>query len=59
MSMNILKGLKQICLDQNQDEKLYIANSQKVSEMIAQLFMSDFYQASIQNVQIDFKLSEE
>lgn len=57
--MNILKGLKQVCLDQNQDEKLYIANSQKVSEMIVQLFMAKFYQNSIKNIQIDLKMPEQ
>ena len=33
LSNSILQGLKTVCLD-NEDEKLYIANSQSVSMMI-------------------------
>jgi hypothetical protein len=40
--MSLLKGLKSVCLDQD-DEKMYIANSQKIQQMIVQLFMADFY----------------
>lgn len=42
MSEGILKALKTVCLE-NLKEKLYIANSEKISKMIIQLFMSDFY----------------
>ena len=42
MSANILKALKTCVLD-NQDEKLYIANSKEITRLIIQLFMSDFY----------------
>jgi len=31
--MSILQGLKSVCLEQH-DERLYLANSQKVSKMI-------------------------
>lgn len=41
-SDQILKGLKTVCLD-NEDEKMYIANSHSISRMIIELFMSDFY----------------
>ena len=42
MSVSLLKALKTICLE-NGDEKLYIANSDKIQEYIVQLFMTDFY----------------
>jgi len=42
MSHSILKALKTVCLE-NQEEKLYIANSHSISKHIIQLFMSDFY----------------
>jgi len=41
-SHNILKALKTVCLE-NVDEKLYIANSQNISKLIIQLYMSDYY----------------
>lgn len=42
MSVSLLKALKAVCLE-NEQEKLYIANSEKITELIVQLFMSDFY----------------
>ena len=42
MSVSLLKALKTVCLENN-EEKLYIANSYKITELIVQLFMSDFY----------------
>ena len=41
-SQQILKGLKGVCLD-NENEKMYIANSESITVMIIELFMSDFY----------------
>ena len=38
----MLNALKTVCLENN-EEKLYIANSQQISKLILQLFMSDFY----------------
>lgn len=42
MSASILKSLKAVCLD-NEDEKLYIANSDQICKLIVRLFMSDYY----------------
>ena len=40
--MSILNGLRMVCLEST-EEKLYIANSDEISKMIVQLYMSDFY----------------
>lgn len=42
MSVQILQGLKTVCLE-SKHEKLYIANSQLISRAIIQLQLSDFY----------------
>lgn len=34
--------MKGVCLD-NENEKMYIANSESITVMIIELFMSDFY----------------
>ena len=63
-SHQILKGLKTVCLD-NEEEKMYIANSQSISRMIVELFMSDFYpglhsdQRLMQNFYQHMKMDEE
>lgn len=64
MSEGILKALKTVCLE-NLKEKLYIANSEKISKMIIQLFMSDFYPSIHQDTTLEnlymsaLKISEE
>lgn len=42
MSQSILQSLKNVCLE-NEDEKLYIANSQTITKLIIKSFMSDHY----------------
>ena len=64
MSMSILNGLRMVCLEST-EEKLYIANSDEISKMIVQLYMSDFYPGIhcdkhfIRQCNLEFKLDED
>ena len=55
-----MSGLRSICLNDD-EERLYIANSQRVTEMVVEFQMSEFYPAIFQdpNIQKQFHAKSE
>ena len=53
-----MSGLRSICLNDD-EERLYIANSKRITDAIVEFQMSDFYPSIFQDEEIQQKLKSQ